>query len=167
MLKLIFLLIYIKFLFSIFNIISFEMTTIGEWMALSHSISVEEALSLWALSCIACGVTMLDRAFGDRREWERGDYQPASCHRAVWATLQPVSLCVLSLCLSWSPLLSDTDGKCFDALALSPWGELTKPLQLAVMLKPKQRDTAVSIQRWEKSVNYLHWSELHNNWWHL
>lgn len=76
-----------------------------------------------ASSSIACGVMMLDRAFGDQRDWERR-------LSGSWASQLPLELCgqhytlpplflFISLPLSWPPSLNSADSKQFRALALS------------------------------------------------
>lgn len=102
-------------------------------MTLSHNIFVKEAWRLWIEQCalqrVACGVVMLDWAFGDPRECERR-------LSGSWASQLPLELCgphlhpvSLSFYLSASFMVTlikqNTDSKHFYAQALSA-RELTK-----------------------------------------
>lgn len=122
-------------------------------MTVSHYISAKEAQSLWAqcaLSSIACGVMMLDRAFGDQREWERR-------LSGSWASQLPLELCgqhynlspllFISLPLSWSPSLSSTDSKCFYARALSAVRRTDKASAVISDAQTKAKKSALNVSK--------------------
>lgn len=119
---------------------------------------VKKAQSLWALcapSSIACGVMMLDRAFGDQREWEKR-------LSGSWASQLPLELCgqhynlspllFISLPLSWSPSLNSTDSKRFYAQALSAVRRTDKASAVISDAQTKAKISALNVSNAER-----HW----------